>query len=441
MESQVNKKFLHLVHLIRLQILSTHFINAYALVASNLLTAFCGYIFWIIAARRFDDSLIGIASAALSSMALLDLLTNLGLGSGLIRFLPSLKNTNERNEFIQVANTARVLGVFSITIPFLIGLPIWAPGLISLSHQPILGFSFTLMILANGIFQILNSVLIGLQYAKYIFYGNILFNVVKIAIILFGPTTYGLLTVLVAVWLALFIVILVESFIFFPTVNLNRVLKPNFQFFRLKGFLTYSFANQIADIFLNLPQLLLPLLVLNFFGPSENSRFYTALMTVGIIRTASVSISQSTFAEGSNKTGSLYHNIKSGLGLSIIAIFAGSSIAYFLAPTLLMFFGKNYSSEGTILLRWLLLAVFPFNLISIFTTVHRIRKDHKLLLANTAIWAIISLMGASWGFINYSLLTVVIGWTLGQFVSTLINGSFFIFISLTKHYPIPVKNI
>src|SRR3990170_3194377 len=58
--------------------------------------ALTGFAFWALVARLYDAHDVGLASAALSALALLSLISPLGLGMGLIRFLPESREQGPR---------------------------------------------------------------------------------------------------------------------------------------------------------------------------------------------------------------------------------------------------------------------------------------------------------------------------------------------------------
>ena len=55
---------------------------------SNIISAACGFLFWIIAARLYTVQEVGLATALISSLALVVLFATLGFDSSVIRFLP-----------------------------------------------------------------------------------------------------------------------------------------------------------------------------------------------------------------------------------------------------------------------------------------------------------------------------------------------------------------
>jgi len=64
------------------------FKNAYFLMFSSLTSAGSGFFFWLIAARFYSTADIGLASAIISAMGLISMLSLLGFDISLVRFLP-----------------------------------------------------------------------------------------------------------------------------------------------------------------------------------------------------------------------------------------------------------------------------------------------------------------------------------------------------------------
>ncbi|HDN74250.1 MAG TPA: lipopolysaccharide biosynthesis protein, partial [Archaeoglobus sp.] len=64
------------------------FKNAYFLMLSSITSAGSGFFFWLIAARFYATADIGLASAIISAMGLISMLSLLGFDISLVRFLP-----------------------------------------------------------------------------------------------------------------------------------------------------------------------------------------------------------------------------------------------------------------------------------------------------------------------------------------------------------------
>ena len=73
------------------------FKNAYFLMFSSLTSAGSGF-FWVIAARFYSTANIGLASAIISAMGLISMLSLLGFDISLVRFLPECSSVEALND-------------------------------------------------------------------------------------------------------------------------------------------------------------------------------------------------------------------------------------------------------------------------------------------------------------------------------------------------------
>jgi O-antigen/teichoic acid export membrane protein len=63
--------------------------NGLALVANSALSAALGFVFWVVAARRFNADALGIGAAVVSAATLAALLGKAGFDAAVIRYAPA----------------------------------------------------------------------------------------------------------------------------------------------------------------------------------------------------------------------------------------------------------------------------------------------------------------------------------------------------------------
>lgn len=398
------------------------FSNAFALVGSNLLTAFSGYLFWIIAARRFDEELVGVGSAVISSMSSIELLCNLGLGAALIRFLPEAQRASARVRYVKVALTARLGAALIAVILFLLGIHSFVGRLSLLTARPVLALVFILLVISNGFFTLLASSFIAIRKSAYVLLMSITYNTLKLLLALFSAPSLGLLSLMLAFLLPIVLSILVSGSIVRSKFGLRDIPAPCFEFRRHREFFTYAASSHFSDALLTLPYLLMPVFILNVLGPRAAAHFYPALMTAGLLRTASASISQSAFAEGSAKPDYLGQHVRNSFWLSLATVLILGVLIVVFAPWLLHLFGQEYVKEGRIVLPWLLLSALPYLLLNVCClTTLRVQKNIRFLLPISLLWSLLSLCGATAGIQTGGLQGAVIGWLVGQSVAVLLS--------------------
>ena len=62
--------------------------NSAYIMAVTVITSGLGFVFWLVAARRFSASEVGLAAALVSAMTLVSMLSNLGINTALVQMLP-----------------------------------------------------------------------------------------------------------------------------------------------------------------------------------------------------------------------------------------------------------------------------------------------------------------------------------------------------------------
>ena len=95
--------------------------NALFLMLNSVVTSLLGFVFWHIMAANFTPNEVGIGSTLISLSTLLGTLSSIGLGLGLIRFVPLERNPCE------LVNTAfTITGIMAIicSLIYLAGLNI-----------------------------------------------------------------------------------------------------------------------------------------------------------------------------------------------------------------------------------------------------------------------------------------------------------------------------
>ena len=100
------------------------FANAGYLTGVSLVGALAGFLFWSLAARLYRPQEVGVASAVISAAALLAVVASLGVGMGLIRFLPEARRPRR---LLNSAFTLNTLVALLVAGVYLAGLPLWSP--------------------------------------------------------------------------------------------------------------------------------------------------------------------------------------------------------------------------------------------------------------------------------------------------------------------------
>ena len=119
--------------------------NALYLWAGAGLAAAAGLAFWALVARLYGADEVGLGSAALSGLTLLAMFSHLGLGLGLVRFLPESGTHGPR--LANAVFTASAAAAVVLAAVFLLGLPLWASSL-GFLREPLYSVAFVAFVVA-----------------------------------------------------------------------------------------------------------------------------------------------------------------------------------------------------------------------------------------------------------------------------------------------------
>ena len=156
--------------------------NAYALILSTGLSSGLGFLYWVLAARRYPPADVGRGAAAIAAMLALSGLARLNLGVALIRFVPVAGRATGRligtvdglTALLSVLACGAFLGVVGR----------WFPALGFLRATLAAALGFTLATLAWGVFTLQDDLLTSLQRAVWVPVENAAYAGAKLALLL-----------------------------------------------------------------------------------------------------------------------------------------------------------------------------------------------------------------------------------------------------------------
>jgi O-antigen/teichoic acid export membrane protein len=151
-----------------------------ALVLSSGVSSAIGMLFWVLAARLFDQDTVGVNSAALSAVTLLASAAHLNLGNAILRFVP----VSDRRRALVAGCFAVGVGWGAVVgLGFGIGANVWAPDLVAtIGHPALIAFYVTAVPLWT-VFVLQDSALTAIKRAPLVLVENLAFALLKIALL------------------------------------------------------------------------------------------------------------------------------------------------------------------------------------------------------------------------------------------------------------------
>lgn len=364
--------------------------NAIYLWGNTTLTALAGLGVWVIVAGLRDSEQVGLGATTVSAMMLLVMFSHLGLGSGLIRFVPEAGRKAPL-----LMNAAFCLGTLvagAMALVFLLGLPLWAPRLGFLRDDPLLASSFVLFTAAGTVFWIQDQALVAQRRGELLFLRNVLHNLMRLLLpfaLLAGLA--GATGIVVSVGAPVVISAALGAAIFLPASlsgyrpALALARKP------IAQILPFSSGTYVSELLMTAPGFVLPLIIINLRTAEEAGYFYVAWFLGYILSTVSFSLGLSLFAEGSNSEGELPRLLRASLRRALALAVAGAVLALFLSNEALLVFGAEYSDNASSLLRIVAIAAIPATITNLYLAAERVRKRIGSLILMGGVVAIATL--------------------------------------------------
>jgi O-antigen/teichoic acid export membrane protein len=366
--------------------------NAFYLILSNGMSSALGFVFWLVAARIYTTDEVGIASAAISAIALVGMISHLGLGFGLIRFLPGTGR-----EAVPVINSCLVVVMLVTTLVALVyvaGIRWWSPALGAFHGSAVDILIFVAYGAATSVSTILEDATIASRRSVFVMGKALIFNGLKLALLPLMAYAWRSMGIFNAWGIALIVSILFTLLFFLPRVYPGYRFGVSARPEQLRNLVRFSAGNYVAQFLTMAPGLILPLLVVNLLGAQANAFFYIAWAFATAVMMIPTSISMSLFVEGSYDEARLWASFIKSLKITLLILIPLAMLVFVLADRLLVLYGGAYAASSTTLLRWLTVALVPASVVRIYYGVLRAQHRLRLLISLNLFIAAATLIGS-----------------------------------------------
>jgi O-antigen/teichoic acid export membrane protein len=335
--------------------------NAVALMISTGGSAILGLAFWGIATHLATQTAVGRTSAEISAMILLANLSQLSFGTIFERFLPVAGEETRR--FVLRGYVMCIVCAFVLAT-------IYAVSGLAHSFLPtslVWRSFFIAAVVLWTIFQLQDSVLIGLRASKWVPLENILFGAAKLAVLAILISSLPDQGIFVA-WVSpvILTIIFVNRYIFGRRIPEHMQLRaPLENLPRSKELILLAGAQYATLLFSVIIPAVVTLIVIQRLGAVANAHYYVPALITGSLSIFLLSIYKSFIVEATSEPHALRHHTNMVIGAMSVVLIPSVIFGVIFAPLILRVFGATYALHSTTLLRMLLLAL-PMNAVSIF---------------------------------------------------------------------------
>ncbi|MCB0209645.1 MAG: phosphotransferase [Anaerolineae bacterium] len=390
------------------------FRNGYALVFSSVATSGLGVVYWMLAARTYTTEAIGLNSALMSAMIFLANLSQLNLMNALNRFIPSAGRATSRL-IMSAYLISAVVAVIS-SLAFIWGIEIWSPTLGFLKTNPVHILWFVLATVTWCIFVLQDSALTGLRQATWVPIENLFFAIAKILLLVAFAAALPLYGIF-ASWTVpvLLLLVPINLLIFRHLVPRHiQTHSDKAEPIVLSQLTQYVAGDYFSSLIWMATTNLLPLMVLELAGATANAYFFLAYTIAYSLYLVSRNMGMSLIAEAAADQAKLDEYSYRTLAQTTRLLVPIVVVLVIGTPYLLQLFGKDYSTEGTSLLRLLCLSALPNIVTSLFISIARVqRRMMKLVIVLTVLSTLT--IGLSYVLLQiYGIVGVGFAWLFSQ---------------------------
>jgi O-antigen/teichoic acid export membrane protein/aminoglycoside phosphotransferase (APT) family kinase protein len=348
--------------------------NAYALTLSSTLTSVIGVGYWVLAARLYPPAVVGLNSAAIAAMMFLAGVAQVNLPSVLVRFIPEAGRGTRR--FVGTAYLISGGCAAAAGLVFLWRLDLWAPKLAFLHAGPLMAGWFVAAVAGWSIFVLQDSALTGLRQATWVPIENAGFSVTKVLLLLvfvawlpsygvLASWTVGMVATLLPVNLLLFRRLMPQHMA--RTAGRGATLDP----VRVVRYLAGDYLGSLSWL---AATMLVPVLVLQVAGPTQNAYFYLCWQIAYALYYVSPNMGSSLIVEVANDPSQLARYSRQVFVQTLRLVVPVVVVVCVGAPLVLRVFGPAYAQHGSLVLRLLALSAIPHIVNTVYVSIARAQR-------------------------------------------------------------------
>ncbi len=307
-------------------------VSSLALIGSKVATMGLGFLFWLVAARFFTPTSVGLAAGAVSAVMLCTQLALLGLGSSVIVHYPRHKRRPsvllDTAFTIVSASSLLAAGVFFIVAATVLH------QLRVVVTEPLFALSFAAMSVLGTATILLDQVSTAIRRGDQALARATGFGLTTVALLLAvaGLTHTNEPAVIFSTWVA--------GGVFACSLGALQVRKA-FAPYRYKprvdrtvggGLLRVGLPNHVLTLTERAPGLVLPIIVTELLSPSTNAAWYAAWMMAWVVYIVPIQVGMTSFAEASHRPDELRGLVGHGLRTSLALGLGSAALIALVAP-------------------------------------------------------------------------------------------------------------
>jgi len=369
--------------------------NSLFIMFSSIFGAGFGFIFWIFAAKYYSPENVGVATALISSMGFLVLLSKVGLDFSIIRFF----SESDRDKVFNTSLIVTTVLALLFGIIYILGIDFFSPELY-LIKSPFNAALFIIILIINSITTLTGISFISDRKGKYHCLQSIITGSRLLFLIPF--INFKAIGIFSAVGISFFFSMLVSIYLITKSgIKLGCVIDQNY----LKNSFHFSAGNYLVSLFMLGPTMILPVLILNTLGAESAAYYFIAYSIASLLYMIPNSISLSLFVEGSHGE-EMKKTVLKSLFLIYSLLIPSIVILCLFGGNILKIISTEYSENGLELLQLLAISYIFFGISQTYFSIKRIQNSILSIVYING-FSFISLIGLSYAFmLTYGIVGV-----------------------------------
>ena len=350
--------------------------NSLYIFSTAIIGSVIGFAFWVVAARSYSMSEVGIASVSVSAIYLLTALSRFGFDQSILRFFP----VGEKGKIMFTSLFVTSIASLAFGVIFLIGLNVWGKGLEYLKD---VGSALTFL---SILFLYSTAMLIGTSFlanrrGDHYFLLNM---VIHSRIVMLIPlAAFGALGIIDSLGIGLLAALVLSVFLL--TRQGIHSFKIDLSFVR--NSIHFLLSNYAVGLFGTVPILIIPIIVLNAIGPNAAAIYYIVYAIFSVLYMVPGAIGTSLLVEGSHGE-ELRRTATKSIRASMIVIAILMTLIFVFGKFVLGLVGSNYV-DGYELLVMISLSTFFIAIQATYYSIKMVQKEMRILIYLSAFFSIL----------------------------------------------------
>lgn len=383
--------------------------NSIILMLNTVALAGFGFVFWAVAAHLYSSADVGLVTALVSAAALIMTLSTLGFDNTFLRFLP--RSTTARAQ-INTGLTLTSVAAVVISLMYIAVVAVFVPKLAFISTSVLWIVGFTIFSVLNMLNNLTNYVFVANRVPQIVLGITLLFGVVRLVMIvpMSGLGRNGLflayaMAIIISLLLTFILMHRYLDYKYAPSVNMREFSKM----FR------YTSKSYLSSIFLALPMMVLPTILVRVLGPSYAAYYYVVAVIIVAVNVIPEASAHSLFAEGSWDGARLREYTRKAFRMSAVLLVPCILVLLVFGRVILQIFGEAYERNGYALLALLALSTIPRAVSCVYSTVLRVEYRVGAVVGVYVLYAGVTLGGCCAGlWLGFGLLSLGYATLIGE---------------------------